>query len=63
MDIDYLLGSFELPSDRPKWEAALLAELSREEPMSNPLPEQVCLTEPQRSRTAVILNFMRPATT
>ena len=41
MDIDYLLRSFEIPSDRPQWEAALLSELSEGEPVSVPIQEQV----------------------
>ncbi|HEV2078485.1 MAG TPA: hypothetical protein VGR19_01105 [Allosphingosinicella sp.] len=61
MDIDDVLGSFELPSDRPPWEAALLAKLSDPEPMSSDFQEQSRQVEPQPIRTRVILPFTRPA--
>jgi hypothetical protein len=62
MDIDVVLGSFEIPSDRPHWEAALLAKLCQS-PGAFALQEQVRLPRPEPLRTAVILPFTRPATT
>ena len=62
MDIDYLLGSIELPSDHPRWEADLLAELSEPAPISAVPQEQASFTDAQPTRASVILNFMRRAT-
>ena len=61
MDIDLVLGSFELPSDRPHWEAALLAQLSQAPAVGE--PRQHRLRNPEPRRTAVILPFTRPAAT
>jgi hypothetical protein len=62
MDIDYLLRSFELPSDQPHWEAALLAQISDPAPVSAGLQEQASFTPLQPALTAVALPFTRPAT-
>jgi len=61
MDIDLVLGSLEIPSDRPHWEVALLAELSLTPAVNRDLQEQIVFrtVEPARS---VILPFARPAT-
>jgi hypothetical protein len=63
MDIDLMLGSFDLPSDRPHWEAALLAKLSEAPGVGDGLQRQERLSHPERPRSAVILPFTRPATT
>lgn len=54
MDIDYVLRSFEIPRDRPLWEAALLARLCSEEAASQQARQA------ESKRAAVILPFRRP---
>ncbi len=61
MDIDFVLGSFEIPSDRPHWEAALLAKLS-DAPAAGRELGQPRYRDPEPVRSAVILPFTRPAT-
>ena len=63
MDIDLMLGSFDLPSDRPHWQAALLAKLSEAPGVGEDLQRQKRLSHLERPRTAVILPFTRPAAT
>jgi len=63
MDIAVVLGSFEIPADRPHWEAALLAKLSEAPPAGRDLQEQARFREPEPVRSALILPFIRPATT
>jgi hypothetical protein len=63
MDIDLMLGSFELPSDHPNWEAALLAKLSQTPAIGVAFQEQARFSGPEPGRSAVILPFARPAAT
>jgi hypothetical protein len=62
MDIDLVLGSFELPSDQPDWEAALLARLS-DAPATGREPRQSRFPDLEPLRSAIILPFTRRATT
>jgi hypothetical protein len=62
MDIDLVLGSFEIPADRPGWETALLARLSEAPAVGTP-QRQVRFRDPEPLRSAVILPFARPAAT
>jgi len=61
MDIDDVLGAFELPTDRPLWETALLARLSDPAPVNAGFREQAEPVERQPMHTALILPFNRRA--
>lgn len=63
MDIDLMLGSFEIPHDRPQWEAALLARLSEAPSAGRDLQEQDRPHSPEPVRSALILPFTRSAAT